>query len=68
MDPAFDEILKEGERRLRAICEPEKVTERAFADQERVIVENGGEAAILARGEFPHTPAPGEAPDFEWTA
>lgn len=59
-----EEALAEGERRLRAICDPAKVTERAFADQERRIEALGGVEAVLKRGNYPYTPAPGEAPRF----
>jgi choline-sulfatase len=59
-----EEVLAEGERRLRAICDPTKVTEQAFADQDRRIEELGGVEAVLERRSYPYTPAPGEAPRF----
>lgn len=63
-DPACAESRRNMEESLRTIVDPAEATARAFADQRRVIEANGGEAAILRRGEFPHTPAPGEAPSF----
>jgi choline-sulfatase len=57
-------IIAEGEKRLRAICDPTEVSERAFRDQERRIAELGGAKAVLERGSYPYTPAPGEAPRY----
>jgi choline-sulfatase len=59
-----DELIAEGERRLRAICDPAEVSARAFNDQERRIKELGGAEAVFKRGSYPYTPAPGEAPRF----
>ncbi len=59
-----DTEIAEGERRLRAICDPAEVSARAFNDQERRIEELGGMEAVLNRGSYPYTPAPGEAPRF----
>ena len=57
-------IIAEGEKRLRAICDPTEVSGRAFRDQERRIAELGGAKAVLERGSYPYTPAPGEAPRY----
>jgi len=54
--------LNEGERRLRAICNPAEVTARAFIDQERRIHELGGPETVMKAGSYPYTPAPGETP------
>ena len=59
-----DTAIAEGERRLRDICDPAEVSARAFHDQERRIEELGGAEAVLKRGSYPYTPAPGEAPRF----
>jgi choline-sulfatase len=64
LEPGHDAILAEGEQRLRAICDPSAVTERAFADQQRRIDEFGGRETVLKRGSYPYTPAPGEAPRY----
>ena len=61
-DPDHAGTLRDAEARLRRIVDPEAATQQAFDDQDRVIAANGGEAAILGRGEFPHTPAPGRRP------
>ena len=62
LDPGHAAILAEGDRRLRLICDPAEVTARAFADQERRVAENGGIEAVRKAGNYPYTPAPGEAP------
>lgn len=64
LESGHEAIVAEGEQRLRAICDPREVCERAFRDQERRIEELGGAKAVLARGSYPYTPAPGEAPRF----
>ena len=61
-DPAYADVVEECERRLRAVVDPEAATAQAFADQEARIEALGGLDAVLARGNFPYTPAPGEAP------
>lgn len=60
--PEMAAVLAECEAELRRICDPEAVNARAFADQRRRIAELGGAEAILARGDYSYTPAPGEAP------
>jgi choline-sulfatase len=56
------ETIAEGLRRLRAICDPNEVTARAFVDQERRVEELGGAEVVRRMGSYPYTPAPGEAP------
>ncbi len=51
---------REGERRLRAICDPEEVNARCFASQKRRIAELGGVAACRDAYAFNHTPTPDE--------
>jgi choline-sulfatase len=64
LEGGHEVILAEGQRRLRAICDPRRVSEQAFRDQERRIREFGGAEAVLQRGSYPYTPAPGEAPRY----
>lgn len=59
-DPWIQAALAEGERRLNAICDPEEVNARAFADQRRKIEELGGEEACRTAFVFNHTPTPTE--------
>ena len=60
--PDLAPVLAECEARLRALCDPAAVNAEAFADQRRRIAEHGGRDAILARGDYSYTPAPGEKP------
>ena len=62
LEPGHESILAEGERRLRAICDPALVTERAFADQRARIEASGGQAAVLALDSIAYTSAPGADP------
>lgn len=58
--PNAADALREGERRLRSICDPEDVNTRCFRDQERRIAELGGRDACLNAYVFNHTPTPDE--------
>lgn len=64
LEGGHEQILAEGERRLRAICDPSVVTAQAFADQEKRIAEFGGPEVVITLGSYPYTPAPGETPRF----
>ena len=64
LDPKYAEALTECDRQLRAICNPEAVNAAAFHAQARRIREHGGVDAILRRGDFGYTPAPGEKVRF----
>jgi choline-sulfatase len=63
-DPAYAAVLAECEARLRAIVDPEAVNAQAFADQRARIAAHGGVEAIMKRGDFGYTPAPGEKAKF----
>jgi choline-sulfatase len=63
-DPAYRELLETFEAALRAIVTPELASACAFDAQQRLIARYGGEQAILARGDFGHSPTPGETPRF----
>jgi choline-sulfatase len=58
------EILSELETELRKICSPEEVDARAKADQAALVERHGGREAVVARGSFGGTPAPGEQANF----
>jgi choline-sulfatase len=58
--PAVQWALKEGERRLRQICDPEQINAGCFADQKRRIEELGGRDACINSYIFNHTPTPAE--------
>lgn len=51
-------LIKEGERRLRDICDPEEINTQAFLDQRARINELGGEEACASAYCFNHTPVP----------
>lgn len=57
-DPAHAEVRVMLEAELRAICDPEEVSARAFADQAQVIAANGGREGIQGSADIPFTPAP----------
>ena len=42
------------------ICDPELVDQRAKRDQATLVEKHGGRDAVLKRGSFNGTPAPGE--------
>ena len=52
-------MVAEGERRLRAILDPEAVDARAKQRQRALLADFGGREAALARGDLGFTPAPG---------
>jgi len=62
--PAHAEIRAACERRLRSVVDPAAADAQAFADQAALVERHGGEDAVLERGHFPYTPAPGEAPSM----
>ena len=59
-DPAHASLRAELEAELRALRDPEAVDARAKADQAAIVERHGGRAAVVARGSFVGTPAPGE--------
>ena len=63
-DPAYGSQLAELEAELRGLLDPEAVDARAKADQQARIDEFGGREAVLSRGTFTNSPAPGETPVF----
>ena len=56
--------LGKFERKLRDMVNPEETDGRAKADQRARVEAFGGEAAVLSRGDFGNSPAPGETPRF----
>jgi choline-sulfatase len=63
-DPRHRDVLAEGERRLRAILDPEAVDARAKRRQGELLASFGGREAALARGDLGFTPAPGTKPEI----
>jgi choline-sulfatase len=59
-DTVVQNALREGEKRLRDICDPEDVNAQCFADQARRIEELGERDACINAYIFNHTPTPVE--------
>ena len=55
-----EKIIREGERRLREICDPDAVNAQCFEDQKVRIETLGGVEACLNAYTFNHTPTPAE--------
>lgn len=62
---AYGPLLAECEAELRAVVDPEAADAAARADQAETIARHGGREAIIARGTFGYTPAPGEVPAYK---
>jgi choline-sulfatase len=63
-DPGWAGLRAACEADLRAVTDPEATDARARRDQRARIDAFGGREAILARGTFGHSPAPGDAPVY----
>ena len=59
-DPSYFASVKELEIELRNICDPELVDQNAKKDQAALVKKHGGRDAVLKKGSFNGTPAPGE--------
>lgn len=64
-DPAHAALLQDMERALRRIADPEEIDRRAKADQAALVERHGGRDAVLKRGAFGGTPAPGYKAEYE---
>ncbi|MBE9398955.1 sulfatase-like hydrolase/transferase [Pontibacterium sp. N1Y112] len=62
--PEHAERIAQFETELSAICDPEEVDARAKQDQKKLVDENGGREAIVSKGGFGATPAPGDNAEF----
>jgi choline-sulfatase len=63
-NPAFADKLAECDSALRAICDPDAIEQHAKSRQAEIIARHGGRDAIIERGDFGNTPAPGERARF----
>jgi choline-sulfatase len=61
----FASVVKEHEAILRAIVDPEMADDVAFHAQTALVDANGGREALIARGKYDGTPAPGQAAVFD---
>lgn len=64
-DPRYAAALAECRSRLYSICDPAEVDRRARARQAELLALNGGREAVIKRGDFGFTPAPGTVADFK---
>ena len=63
--PEHAALLRDMEAALRRIADPEAVDRRAKADQAALVARHGGRDAVLKRGAFGGTPAPGYKAEYE---
>ena len=64
-DAAHAEVLEQCRAALYEICDPQEVDRRARARQAELLALNGGREAVIKRGDFGFTPAPGTVADFK---
>jgi choline-sulfatase len=57
-------ILDDLEAELHRICDPEKVSQRAKRDQQRLLAEVGGKDFVIKRGDLGFSPPPGMPGQF----
>jgi len=60
----FASVVKEFEKTLRSMLDPEDVDRRAKRDQAALVARHGGREAVLSKGGVNHTPAPGNDPIY----
>ena len=63
-DSHHAQTLAMMEAELRKIIDPQAVNAQAFADQKAKIERFGGVEALIKRGDFGYSPAPGQKPVF----
>ena len=63
-DADYAMVLEECRKKLYEICDPAEVDRRAHARQAELLAANGGREAVIKRGDFGFTPAPGTVADF----
>ena len=63
-EPLYRGLVADCERQLRQVVDPEAADALAKADQAARIAAFGGREAILARGSFAYSPAPGTEPVY----
>jgi choline-sulfatase len=63
--PAHAKVLEQCRTALYSVCDPQEVDRRARARQAELLALNGGREAVIKRGDFGFTPAPGTVADFK---
>ena len=64
-DPRQAKVLEQCRTALYGICDPQEVDRRARKRQAELLALNGGREAVIQRGDFGFTPAPGTVADFK---
>lgn len=64
-DPEYRDAIKRLETELRSLIDPEAIDARAKADQRAIVERNGGREAVVNKGTFGYTPAPGESAVYQ---
>jgi len=64
-DERYQAAMRECHKALLKICDPQEIQRRAKERQAILLAENGGRAAVVARGDLGFTPAPGAAITFD---
>jgi choline-sulfatase len=64
-DPVHAKVLEQCRSALYEICDPQEVDARARKRQAELLALNGGREAVIRRGDFGFTPAPGTVADFK---
>ena len=59
-DQGYASVVADLAAELHKICDPEEVDRRAKTDQAALVDRHGGRDAVLAKGSFSGTPAPGD--------
>jgi choline-sulfatase len=63
-EPGYRGLVQDCERELRRVVDPDAAGALAKADQRARIAAFGGREAILQRGSFGYSPAPGTKPVY----
>jgi len=63
-DPGSARVLAGLEAALSDVVDPDATDARAKSDQARLVEAHGGSKAVIARGTFTNSPAPGETPTY----
>ena len=63
-EPEQAELLESLRQELSRVVEVEGADARAKTDQANLVEKHGGREAVLERGTFVNSPAPGETPTF----
>ena len=62
--PKYADVIADLTAVLHEVCDPDEVDRRAKADQAALVEAHGGREAVIARGGFGATPAPGEKAEY----